>query len=123
MSEHDEQRALFEWAALMERRVPELALLLAIPNGGHRHKAVAAKMRAEGQRAGVPDILLPVARRGYHGTWIEMKFGANKQTPAQREWDRRLTAQGYIVEVFHTWHQAAQHLIWYLGLNAQEFGL
>ena len=55
MSEHDEQVLIFKWARLSEGRWPELALLFAIPNGGHRHKAVAAKLKAEGVRAGVPD--------------------------------------------------------------------
>ena len=47
MSEHDEQVALFEWAAMNRSRIPELKLMFAIPNGGHRHKAVAGKMKAD----------------------------------------------------------------------------
>ena len=42
MSEHDEQVALFEWAALREAEIPELALLFAIPNGGLRNKERSA---------------------------------------------------------------------------------
>ena len=35
-SEHEEQRALVAWADLMANRFPQLRLLHAIPNGGHR---------------------------------------------------------------------------------------
>ena len=83
MSEHDEQAALFEWATWHTSQCPELGLLFAIPNGGHRHPVVAARLKAEGVRAGVPDICLPVARKGYHGLFVELKFGRNKPTPAQ----------------------------------------
>ena len=123
MSEHAEQAALFEWAAWNETRAPELALLFAIPNGGARHKATAAKMKAEGQRAGVPDCFLPVARRDYHGLWIEMKFGSNQPTPVQRDWDRRLTKQGYIVATCRSWEMAARTIVWYLGYKQEDFGL
>jgi hypothetical protein len=123
MSEHTEQCALFEWAARCEGRAPELALLYAIPNGGARHPAVAAKMKAEGVKAGVPDTHLPVARRGYHGMFIEMKFGANRPTPGQREWDKRLTREGYIVATCWSWIEAAGLLVWYLGYDRGELGL
>lgn len=46
--EHTEQTALFSRLALYEGKYPELRWIFAIPNGGHRHIAVAAKMKAEG---------------------------------------------------------------------------
>lgn len=123
MSEHTEQAALFTWAAVCVPRAPELALLFAIPNGGVRHKAVAAKMKAEGVKPGIPDTFLPVARRDYHGIFIEMKFGSNRATPQQREWDKFLTRQGYIVATCWSWIEAARTLVWYLGYQAEDFGL
>lgn len=39
--EHNEQAALFHWSVYVENQIPELKLLFAIPNGGHRYKAVA----------------------------------------------------------------------------------
>ena len=62
MSEHHEQCALFAWLRL---QWPDLdRVSFAIPNGGHRHKAVAGKLKAEGVKAGVPDIFIayPIAR-------------------------------------------------------------
>ena len=51
-TEHDEQCALFAWAAANEAQHPELAMLVAIPNGGYRPMATAARLKAEGVAAG-----------------------------------------------------------------------
>jgi hypothetical protein len=95
MSEHDEQAALFTWANYQANTMPELQLLYAIPNGGHRYKAVAVKLEAEGVKSGVPDVCLPVARSGYHGLYIEMKYGKNKPSDNQIAWLKALAGQGY----------------------------
>lgn len=106
-SEHEEQVALFRWAALASGAHPELRLLYAIPNGGHRHKAVAAKLYAEGVKAGVPDTCLPVARGRFHGLYIEMKRRrAGVLSPAQRQWVADLSAAGYRAECCNGWDEA-----------------
>ena len=115
VSEHTEQVALFQWAKLAQCEHPELALLFAIPNGGHRAKAVAGKMRAEGVQAGVPDIFLAVPRRGYHGLFVEMKFGKNRPTAPQLRWLNRLDKQGYLTAVCYGFDEARSTIIEYLG--------
>jgi hypothetical protein len=107
-SEHKEQVALFRWAEFAAARRPELRLLYAIPNGGHRHKAVAARMKAEGVRRGVLDICLPVARAPHHGLYIEMKTRRGRVSPDQRRWIAALRAQGYRAEVCRDWSEARQ---------------
>ena len=104
--EHDEQAVLFRWAAANEGRYPELALLFAIPNGGHRHPAVAAQLKAEGVRAGVPDVFLPAVRPGpdgrvWGGLFVEMKRAdhSNGPTPEQRLWLERLRNVGYMAAI------------------------
>lgn len=72
-TESVEQQCLFRWAAFQSGRFPELALLYHVPNGGSRKKAEAGRFRAEGVKAGVPDLCLPVARGGFHGLYIELK--------------------------------------------------
>lgn len=72
-TEAQEQTAVFNWAAVMARKWPELRLLHHIPNGGSRNAREAHNLRMQGVKAGIPDICLPVARRGYHGLYIEMK--------------------------------------------------
>lgn len=116
MSEHDEQVALFSWAQWQTPAVPELALLFAIPNGGHRNKVTAAKMKAEGVKAGVLDVMLPVARNGRHGLFVEMKYGRNKTTDEQRQWIDRLEAQGYQTAVCYSFEEAQGEIMRYLGV-------
>ena len=113
-SEHDEQVALFAWAGRRVGMYPDLEWLLAIPNGGHRFPAVAAKLKAEGVKAGVPDILLPVARRGYNNLWIEMKVGKNTQTERQQQWMVALESRGNCVRVCYSAEAAIEVLTWYL---------
>jgi hypothetical protein len=123
MSEYQEQCALFEWAAWNAPRVPELRLLFAIPNGGHRRKGVAGQLKAAGVRAGVPDIFLPVARQGYHGMWIELKYGRGRTSGAQDAWIETLREQGYDVAVAHGWQPAAQLVCRYLGHDPAALGV
>ena len=99
--EHYEQAAVMAWARerLAEGRYPELALLFAVPNGGLRNKATAAMLKAEGVKAGVPDLWLPVPRGGYLGLVIEEKAGKGRPTPEQKAWLAALTAQGWLALV------------------------
>ncbi|MET0084855.1 MAG: VRR-NUC domain-containing protein, partial [Sedimenticola sp.] len=109
-NEHQEQAALFRWAEFARARHPELELMFAIPNGGHRHKAVAARMKVEGVKRGVPDICVPVPRDGYHGLYIELKTARGTASKEQKLWLRQLQTQGYRVAVCRGW-EAARGLI------------
>ena len=101
MSEHVEQMLVVQWSKMMEQFCPELALLHAIPSGGHRHKKVGVYMKAEGVKRGVPDLCLPVPRQGYNGFYIENKFGDNYATLEQREWLVALVEQGYRCDLLY----------------------
>ena len=114
-TEHEEQCALFAWAAANEAAHPELCCMFAIPNGGHRHPAVAAQLKAEGVRAGVPDICLPIARGRFHSLWIEMKRKPNTTTDAQRQWLDTLHQQGHCAVVCWSAAEAQQTIMAYLG--------
>lgn len=105
--EHRAQVAVVTWATLARAEFPELALLFAIPNGGHRNVIVARKLKAEGVKPGVPDLCLPVARGGWHGLFIEMKAGPTRNAEggtrkgvvsvAQAQFALALQTQGYRV--------------------------
>lgn len=118
-SEHAEQAALFRWAEFARVRLPELALLFAIPNGGHRNKVTAARLKVEGVKRGVPDVCLPVARNGAHGLWIELKAGRGRPTPEQIGWIRALRRQGYVAAICQGWEEARSLIEGYLTADPQ----
>jgi hypothetical protein len=124
LSEHDEQAALIQFCAINSVHIPELELLYAIPNGaklpwrkdksGHRYSKEAIKLKAEGLKPGIPDLMLPVARGGYHGFYLEMKYGRNSPEAHQLEMMDKLRLQGYLVLVFYSWQNAAKELLVYM---------
>lgn len=119
-SEEVEQIALFQWARYAEQQFPELALLHHIPNGGKRSKSEAARFKAAGVKAGVPDIELPVARGGYFGLHIELKAGKNKTTVKQDEWLQALREQGRFCAVCYGWTEAMHTICAYLAYPPTE---
>ena len=119
--EDAEQATLMSWAAMQAGKYPELAMLFHIPNGGRRNAAEAARFKAEGVKAGVPDLFLPVARNEKHGLWIEMKRReGGRVSDYQSEWIQRLREQGYAVEVCCGWEEASKVLLSYLGESYKE---
>lgn len=95
--------------------IPE-QLLFAIPNGGLRNQIVARKMKAEGVRAGVPDLFLAVPAGPYSGLFLEMKkTHGGKVSCAQIAIMSLLNAQGYRTIVCHGWSEAREAIKAYLG--------
>lgn len=114
MTEHEHQAALFRWARLASGARPELALMFAVPNGGARTARTGAMLKAEGVKAGVPDIFLPVPRDNWHGLFIELKTAKGCASAVQREWIARLQEQGYRAEVCRGWNTARELIEEYL---------
>lgn len=115
-TEEQEQITLFEWAELQSGKYPELKLLYHVPNGGSRNKAEAARLRAAGVKAGVPDLCLPVPRGGYHGLYIELKRQrGGRKSDLQEEWLTALKVQGHFCALCCGWELAAKTIIQYLG--------
>jgi hypothetical protein len=118
MSEHSEQAALFDWAAWQANLgIEPLRYMFAIPNGGLRNKATAARLKAEGVKPGVPDICLPWPAGGYHGLYIEMKVGRNKPTPEQNACLEWLNEAGYLALVANGCDEAKRILVDYLEIE------
>ena len=116
MSEHDEQATLFAIASYR----PELRWMFAIPNGGYRTKATAGKMAAEGLKAGIADVFVPIPSKDYHGLFIEMKFGKNKLTELQKEFFEYATGQGYLCKVAYSAEEAIEIIDEYLGSESHD---
>ena len=114
-TEHDEQVFVMAWAALNVNRFPCLRWLYAVPNGGHRHRIVAAKMKAEGVKSGVADLCLPFPAGGYHGLYLELKALNGRVSDAQVEFIEYVESVGYIGAVCYGADVAIAVIEKYLG--------
>ena len=118
--EHKSQSALVKWALYAQATTQGLDLLHAIPNGGHRIKAIASMMKAEGVKAGVPDFCLPVSRGGYNALYIEMKAPQGKLSRHQKHWMKRLIEEGNYHRVCRSSGEAIDAISEYLGGGKQK---
>lgn len=114
VSEHDEQRCFFDWVRLMENQDDRFKAIFAVPNGGQRHPAVAARLKAEGVRAGVWDVFCAVPKDGWSGLWLEFKFGKNRLTNEQKDFQRLMHGFGYKLAVVNSSTEAQQQIEIYL---------
>jgi hypothetical protein len=115
--ERDEQSLLIEWCDMMSARIPGLNMIYHIPNGGSRNKAEAANLKKQGVRPGVPDLCLPIASRGYHGLYIEMKTKDGVTSKDQKDWIMSLREQGYAAKVCRGFEDAKEFICKYLEVE------
>jgi hypothetical protein len=145
-TEHANQMALFCWANMAMRygfptaddmasyaggpltqplahfHYPSLKWLHAIPNAGARgNKIAAAQLKAEGVKAGVADIFLPVPVNSrpyrYAGLYIELKRLDGKPSDVsaeQKEFGEFVQYVGYQWHVCFGWRAAATRIRDYL---------
>src|SRR5262245_13782374 len=118
--ERPHQVALIKWVREVKGAYPVLKLLYAVPNGGDRNLRVARKLKAEGVLAGVADLCLPAARRGYHGLYIEMKSEVGVATKEQKEFFRGLSGEGYCAVIANGFDEAKAALEWFIGITDHE---
>lgn len=120
--EHAEQVALCRWWSLYARRtgIAE-SLLFAIPNGGRRDAVTGARLKAEGVRAGVPDMFLAVPRKNAPGLFLELKKQKGGRVSGnQKNVHEALTDAGYPVCVCRGWWEASVEIEKYLGTGGEE---
>lgn len=152
-SEHSHQRALFAWNAQAHRHgiwfadhaeaygdrawrdvweircegEPRLKWLHAVHNQGHGDAIRGAKAKAEGVKAGVADLFLPVPGvvieggffvKQYHGLYIELKrLDKSKTSSEQLEFKRDVEDRDYRHVIAKGWREARSALLTYLGLT------
>ena len=113
--EHEAQCAVIEWAEWNTSKYPELELLHHCPNGEKRDKAVAARLKRAGTKAGIPDLHLPVSRGAFTGLYIEMKAKGGRLSPAQAKMIRRLRDENNDVKVCYSASEAIAVIEVYLS--------
>jgi len=117
-SESEEQIRLMQWCKRNQKKHPKLRKIFAIPNGGKRHIATAARMKLEGVKRGVPDLFLPVPSRGYAGLFIEMKrIKGGKISKDQEEWKEMLSEENFAWVLAKGFVQAKRLIKGYLKLK------
>lgn len=114
--ESQEQNLVVSWARAHEKTTHGLSLLHSVPNGGFRNKREAARLQGEGALAGVPDLHLPVARRGFHGLYIEMKTAGGRVTKEQDRFLQAVANEEYLAVVAIGGDPAIYLLRWYLRM-------
>lgn len=93
--EHNLQVACVRW---FDMQYPSHKnMLFAVPNGGQRNVVVASKLKAEGVRAGVADLILMCGFGNI--VFIEMKTEKGKQQESQIVFERMCNKNGYIYKI------------------------
>jgi hypothetical protein len=122
--EHAHQCAVIQWARYIEKSHPEVKYLFAIPNGllGKLTIPQRARAKAEGYKAGPPDLMLPLVIPGeFSGLWIEMKSPEERDvkggglTDSQNDFRTQLIAEGYEHKVCYGSQEAIEVLTAYLA--------
>jgi hypothetical protein len=98
------------------KKYPGIENMHHIPNGGKRGITQAARLKREGVLAGVSDNFLPVARRGYHGLYIEMKpkkIYRSAVSKKQKRFLQSVSEQDYMATVTYGADEAINLIKWY----------
>lgn len=102
------QKALVEHIVL--RRRPGV-YFIAVPNGGDRHAAVAAKLKAEGVRSGAPDMVFCVGGR-FLALELKRDRGTGSRTSDnQKEHHEEIWGSGGVVAVAYGLDEALKILL------------
>ena len=120
ISESQEQMLLIQQCRMQEQIYPDLAGLYSVPNGRFNAK-IGSRFKKEGSLSGAADLVLPVARGGWFGFYLEMKKvdkhgKKTNQSPAQKRFEEHVTNRGYKYQVCWSAAEAWDALVEYMGL-------
>ena len=91
--EHKIQSAAFKWYRLQYPKM--VHNLFAIPNAAKRTSRVGAYMKEEGLLPGVADVVLMKSNRFYGACFFEFKTPKGRQSDLQKDWQQKITNDGY----------------------------
>jgi len=80
----------------------------------------AVRFKAEGVRAGFPDMILPTPRGKYHSLAIELKRqkgAGGRVSPEQQGWIDYLNSQGWLAVVCYGFDEAVEVIMNYLVME------
>lgn len=105
-SEHQIQCAVARYLDLALASMPD-CIWWAVPNGGFRDVRTAQKLKAEGVKPGVSDIMI---LWGGRLICIELKTTKGRQSPEQKEWADAATCAGAAYYVARSVEQVEEFL-------------
>lgn len=104
-TEAQEQAAVVDFCTLWGIEI------VHVPNEGKRTLANGRQLARMGLRKGFPDLFIPIARKGYHGMFIELKRDIHcKATEYQQKWIEYLNRQGYNAVICYGADDAIQQI-------------
>lgn len=123
ISEHQEQKALFQWAGLHKHKDLFARRLFSIPNaGGSGLNGIrrGIQMKEEGLKADTADIFfahpVPMINQDFHaGLFIEMKDYGKYLTKGQKEFIQEMRLAGYMAFGVRGWIRAAELIDLYIN--------
>lgn len=122
-----EQKVLIRWLFAEQQRGTEVGQAYAhiyhVPNGGQRNKKTAADLKQQGVKAGVSDLVVKVARGGWHGLYLEFKATPPHHAAtaaSQREWLALAESEGYCAVLARGLEEAKEVLREYMSWPATE---
>lgn len=116
-TEAQEQAAVIKFWEMYTRYLNiDSRLLVHVANERKTSPIQGAMLKAQGVRAGWPDLFLAIPAGPYHGLFIEMKSMKGKASDKQKEIIAMLREQGYKAEICHGYEQATNELMAYVRL-------
>lgn len=122
--EHVIQAAFFCGIRFLAKLDPRWGWIYAIPNGGARTLATGKLLKAEGVRAGVWDVFVPVKIGDHGGLYIEFKADKNTLTTEQKEFGRVMYYQrGYLLYIAYSSQDATDAVQrYFMGVTVAGVG-
>ena len=110
------QMQIVEWTQVpaVREKYPELALLYHTANERKCSVYQGVHFKRMGVKSGIPDLHLPVARKGYHSLYIELKSKNGRLSDSQKWWLDKLSEQGHLCMVCRGPKEAFEQLVRYL---------
>jgi hypothetical protein len=107
-NEQEKVVTIARYMAKDTKNYPFLSRLHSSLNASARTPQQGARFKRQGMLAGVPDLFLPVPKNGYHGLYIEMKYGKGKPTESQKQFIEDSLSLGYQAIVCYSAKEAIQ---------------
>ena len=99
-------------------KYPILRWIYSTPNGAKLSHTTRTKVINEGgNKAGIPDLFLPVRSPKYSGLYIEMKSKKGVLSIKQKEFKIFAESQGFKVIVPRSCDEALREILTYCGLS------